>query len=116
MGRELRLIVTQSCNYQCYFCHREGIEKDAKTLLNSSDYEYLFKICKKEFDWNEVSITGGEPFMNKEIDSIIKKLYDEFLGDIGGHNAHKYLHTHYFDKSKIFSKKLKDFSEECLNI
>ena len=77
MGRELRLIVTQSCNYQCYFCHREGIEKDAKTLLNSSDYEYLFKICKKEFDWNEVSITGGEPFMNKEIDSIIKKLYDE---------------------------------------
>ena len=40
----------------------------------------------------------------------------EFLGDIGGHNAHKYLHTHYFDKSKIFSKKLKDFSEECLNI
>ena len=77
MGRELRLIVTQSCNDQCYFCHREGIEKGDKTLLDSSDYEYLFKICKKEFDQNEVSITGGEPFMNKEIDSIIKKLYEE---------------------------------------
>lgn len=50
MGRELRFIVTQSCNDQCYFCHREGIEKGDKTLLDSSDYEYLFKICKKEFD------------------------------------------------------------------
>nr|WP_295762498.1 NADH-dependent [FeFe] hydrogenase, group A6 [uncultured Intestinibacter sp.] len=83
---------------------------------------------------------GGQPFANGDYEKVkargaglytidknkpqrkshenedIKKLYDEFLGDIGGHNAHKYLHTYYFDKSKIFSKKLKDFSEECLNI
>ena len=60
----------------------------------------------------DIPTTGTILYENEDI----KKLYDEFLGDIGGHNAHKYLHTHYFDKSKIFSKKLKDFSEECLNI
>ena len=77
MGRELRLIVTQSCNYQCYFCHKEGIEKSTETLLNSLDYEFLFETCKKQFGWNEISITGGEPFMNKEIDAIIKKLHEK---------------------------------------
>ncbi len=25
----------------------------------------------------------------------IKKLYDEFLGEVGGEKAHKLLHTHY---------------------
>ena len=60
----------------------------------------------------DIPTTGTILYENEDI----KKLYDEFLGDIGGHNAHKYLHTYYFDKSKIFSKKLKDFSEECLNI
>ena len=61
-------------------------------------------------------IDKNKPQRKSHENEDIKKLYDEFLGDIGGHNAHKYLHTHYFDKSKIFSKKLKDFSEECLNI
>lgn len=27
MSRELRMIITQNCNYECYFCHREGIEE-----------------------------------------------------------------------------------------
>ena len=66
---------------------------------------------------------GGQPFTNGDYEKVkargaglyvidknkpqrkshenedIKKLYDEFLGERGGHNAHKYLHTHYFDKS-----------------
>ncbi|MEI3235464.1 MAG: iron hydrogenase small subunit [Intestinibacter bartlettii] len=28
----------------------------------------------------------------------------QFLGERGGHNAHKYLHTHYFDKNNPYSK------------
>lgn len=77
MGRELRLIITQDCNYQCYFCHREGINRQSINMLGSTDYEYLFDICKNTFKWDEVSITGGEPFMNKEIDNIIKKIYNK---------------------------------------
>ena len=50
MSRELRLIITQDCNYQCYFCHREGIERKSESILNSSDYEYLFSVCKKNMD------------------------------------------------------------------
>lgn len=75
MSRELRLIITQNCNYQCYFCHREGIERDSKSIFNNLDYEYLFSVCQEEFGWNEVSITGGEPLMNKEVDKIIKNIH-----------------------------------------
>lgn len=31
----------------------------------------------------------------------IKKLYDEFLGEPGGHKAHELLHTHYTQRSKF---------------
>ncbi len=74
MSRELRMIITQNCNYQCYFCHREGIKRDSKNELDSSDYEYLFSVCQEEFGWNDVSITGGEPFMNREVDKIIESI------------------------------------------
>lgn len=32
----------------------------------------------------------------------IQKLYADFLGEPNGHNAHKYLHTHYFDRSNVY--------------
>ena len=75
MGRELRLIITKKCNYACYFCHEEGILKNVNTELNSFDYEYLFSTCKEEYGWKDVTITGGEPFMNKDISEIIKKIH-----------------------------------------
>lgn len=77
MSRELRMIVTQNCNYECYFCHREGINRDCDSKFNSSDYEYLYSVCKEKYRWNEVSLTGGEPLMNKDIDNIIEKIYNK---------------------------------------
>ena len=32
----------------------------------------------------------------------IQKLYTNFLGEPNGEKAHKYLHTHYFDKSNVY--------------
>lgn len=77
MSRELRMIITQNCNYDCYFCHKEGIERDCDSKFNSSDYEYLFSVCKEKYGWNEVSLTGGEPLMNKDVDNIIEKIYSK---------------------------------------
>ena len=34
----------------------------------------------------------------------IIKLYDEFLGERGGHMAHKLLHTQYYNRSDVFDK------------
>lgn len=50
---------------------------------------------------------------NKEVrkshnNPSVNKIYDEFLGEPYSDLAHKYLHTHYFDKSDFFE------SKECL--
>lgn len=75
--KELRLVVTEDCNYDCEFCHKEGMKKYENSKLDSADYAYLFKICKENYNWDEVTITGGEPFVRKDIQEIVKALYDE---------------------------------------
>jgi NADP-reducing hydrogenase subunit HndD len=42
----------------------------------------------------------GKKLRKSHENPYIKKLYEEFLGEPGGHKAHELLHTHYFDKSK----------------
>lgn len=73
--KELRLLITQKCNYDCYFCHREGMKTQEEEKLSPKDYEFLFKTCKEQFGWDTVSITGGEPLMRADVDEIVKRLY-----------------------------------------
>ena len=47
MNQELRIIVTQACNYNCYFCHREGLTKMKKNMLTAEDIGYLYKVANK---------------------------------------------------------------------
>lgn len=77
MKKELRLIITRACNYNCYFCHGEGVNFNCKSLLDSDDYLFLVKTCKNFFGWDTVTLTGGEPFIRTDCKSIIEKLYNE---------------------------------------
>lgn len=77
MKKELRLIITRACNYNCYFCHGEGVEADCKALLDSDDYLFLAKTCQKLFGWDTVTLTGGEPFVRADCKDIIEKLNNE---------------------------------------
>ena len=76
MDKELRLVITRKCNYNCYFCHGEGVEKTTKDLLLPDDFRFLVSFCKEKYGWNTVTLTGGEPFMRKDISDIIDCLYD----------------------------------------
>ncbi|WP_455537673.1 NADH-dependent [FeFe] hydrogenase, group A6 [Terrisporobacter sp.] len=42
----------------------------------------------------------------------VKKLYEDFIGERGGHNAHTYLHTEYYDKSNPYTRK-SDLKCDC---
>ena len=77
MKKELRLIITRACNYNCYFCHGEGVEAGCKNLLDSDDYLFLAKTCKKLFGWDTITLTGGEPFVRADCKDIIEKLNNE---------------------------------------
>lgn len=71
MNKALRLIVTRKCNYDCYFCHGEGVEKGTKEVFDSKDYKYLVDFCKRKYGWNTVTITGGEPLVRDDILEIV---------------------------------------------
>ena len=77
MKTELSLITTRACNYNCYFCHGEGVEADCKSLLDSEDYLFLAKTCKKLFGWDTITLTGGEPFVRADCKDIIEKINNE---------------------------------------
>ena len=82
MKNDIRFLVTNTCNYDCYFCHREGVESLEGRLLRQhqltvDDYVILYKLYSEMEGWNGVTLSGGEPLLYKEIDTLLKKLKEE---------------------------------------
>lgn len=47
------------------------------------------------------NIDRNKPLRKSHDNPYVKKLYDEYIGEIGGKKAHKLLHTHYTPREKI---------------
>jgi len=95
-NKELRLILTQNCNYQCFFCHKEGIKEKSEDKLTVEDYVYLYNACKDEFGWQTVSLSGGEPLLYKNLGELISGIAEQ-KGEItivsNGELLDKYMDT-----------------------
>ena len=74
--RDLRYILTQKCNYQCSFCHKEWCDGSEKNLLQAHDYEFLFSTARDVLWIEQVTLSGGEPMMRKDIGKITQELSD----------------------------------------
>ena len=74
MKQELRIIITQACNYNCYFCHHEGIREKKQDNLTTEDVAYIFKVAKQYLGIETITITGGEPLLLNNIVDITKQL------------------------------------------
>jgi cyclic pyranopterin phosphate synthase len=81
-GRELnsiRVSVTQDCNLNCFYCHREGQNgKGNKVTLDS--YKKLFSLSS-DIGISKVKFTGGEPLVRADIAEIVK-LARQYFTDI----------------------------------
>lgn len=76
--REFRLLVTDACNYNCYFCHKEGNHYlNCVHSMMADDYLTLYTIGRDNFGYKTISITGGEPLLRRDILEILAKLYAE---------------------------------------
>ncbi len=69
----LRIVITSRCNYQCFFCHNEGIRENVNDMLNTDDISLIVKVCKR-LGINRFKITGGEPLIRSDIINIIKTI------------------------------------------
>ncbi|UCH01860.1 MAG: GTP 3',8-cyclase MoaA [Candidatus Bathyarchaeota archaeon] len=69
----LRVSVTQKCNFNCFFCHREGVNYNTSIEMTPLEIERIVKAIAP-FGINNVKLTGGEPLLRNDILEIIKKI------------------------------------------
>lgn len=69
----LRVSVTQRCNLNCPYCHREGQERepnDRVVEMTTAEIVRLTRIAVG-LDINRIKLTGGEPLLRKDILGIV---------------------------------------------
>jgi cyclic pyranopterin phosphate synthase len=71
----LRISVTQQCDYTCTYCHREGEAKQvdndvARVEMTSDEIVHLAKLALK-LGVTRIKLTGGEPLMRHDICQIV---------------------------------------------
>lgn len=69
----LTLSITYHCNSKCKTCNVWRNTQSSK--LNLDEYEKIFKSIGKKLFW--VTLSGGEPFLRKDIVEICQALYRE---------------------------------------
>jgi len=79
---KLRILVTNSCNYRCPFCHNEGQEKGAQVgMMSVEQFKQLIDYLDGQ-ELSEINFSGGEPFLHKGIVDMIAYANDHMTCDI----------------------------------
>lgn len=76
----LRISVTDECDLDCFYCHREGCLGGDREM-SPVEIGKLVEIAA-EFDVEKVKFTGGEPLMREDLVEIIAAVSRPFIRDI----------------------------------
>lgn len=68
----LRINVTQDCNYNCIYCHREGWSGSEEVL--KPEELAVIASAARELGILEFKITGGEPTLRNDLVEVVKAL------------------------------------------
>jgi cyclic pyranopterin phosphate synthase len=73
--RDLRVSLTDRCNFRCFYClpHGEPPMAEKEQMLSYEEIEYACDIFV-ELGIEKIRLTGGEPMMRRDIEQIIFKL------------------------------------------
>ncbi len=69
----LRISLTQKCNFRCFFCHREGQHFSSTNEMTPEEIERLVRIASR-FGIRKVKLTGGEPTVREDILEIVRRI------------------------------------------
>ena len=74
--RDLRISVTDRCNFRCTYCMpEEGMTwLDRDQILTFEEIERLATICVHRFDVDSIRLTGGEPTVRAHLPVLVEKL------------------------------------------
>ena len=73
--RDLRVSLTDRCNFRCFYClpHGEPPIAPKEQMLSYEEIEYICEIFVS-LGIEKLRLTGGEPMLRRDIETIIRKL------------------------------------------
>src|SRR5258708_5781479 len=73
--RDVRVSLTDRCNFRCFYClpHGEPPIAPKEQMLSYEEIEYVCEIFVS-LGIQKIRLTGGEPMMRRDIETIISKL------------------------------------------
>ncbi|HKV37457.1 MAG TPA: GTP 3',8-cyclase MoaA [Pyrinomonadaceae bacterium] len=73
--RDLRVSLTDRCNFRCFYClpHGEPPIAPKEQMLSFEEIEYVCEIFVS-LGIEKLRLTGGEPMLRRDIETIIRKL------------------------------------------
>lgn len=74
---EVRISLTNLCNFRCFFCHMEGLDASNLIKLSKDKLEKILLQCKIN-NCESITFTGGEPLINKELIEFAIKFCNKF--------------------------------------
>jgi cyclic pyranopterin phosphate synthase len=74
--RDLRISVTDRCNFRCTYCMpEEGLKWLPRTdVLSYEEIRRIAKVCVERFGVDGIRLTGGEPTVRAHLSTLIEKL------------------------------------------
>ncbi len=73
--KSLRISLTNRCNLNCIYCHREGETRDIKNEMSAGTIASIVR-ASHVFGVRRVKFSGGEPLMRDDFEEIIRALPD----------------------------------------
>ncbi len=75
-GKICAIVFTQGCNFRCPYCHNPELVDLEKFSKSFSEKEICSFLEKRKGKLDAVSITGGEPTLQKDLIKFLKKIKD----------------------------------------
>ncbi len=79
----IRVLTTDTCNFDCVFCHNEGqVVKSTRQFLSMDEFVKII-LALKERPLKEIQFSGGEPFLNPDTIKMIEWAHKNTDYEIG---------------------------------
>jgi cyclic pyranopterin phosphate synthase len=80
---DLRMSLNSSedCNFNCIFCHKEGINDPYSSLMTPEEIEKVVRMTIR-FGVRRVKLTGGEPMLRRDIVEIVERIKSAGIEEI----------------------------------
>jgi len=103
-GKLCAIVFTQGCNFRCPYCHNSDLVEPKKFMKKIPEEEIFTFLEERKGKLDAVSITGGEPTLQKDlIDFIIKSKKMGFLVKLDTNGSNPEI------LKKIFKKGIVDY-------